>query len=129
MIKNKRFTLITCEVLFREVCLCASKCKNIVDITFMPKGLHDIGESRMSKELQDEIDRADGAKYEAILLCYALCNNGIRGLHSKLPIIAPRAHDCITLLLGSRRRYDSYFHENSGTFFNSPGWIERERRD
>lgn len=126
MSKNKRYKLITCEILFREVCFCASKCKNIIDITFMSKGLHDIGECKMSEKLQTEIDKLDDEKYEAILLCYGLCNNGIRGLHSKLPLILPKAHDCITLLLGSRNRYDKYFHENPGTFFKSPGWIERD---
>jgi hypothetical protein len=122
----KRYLLITCEVLFREVCLCASQSKNIIDINFMPKGLHDIGKCEMSKKLQTEIDNVDKTKYDAILLGYGLCNNGIQGLHSKLPLILPKAHDCITLLLGSRKRYDKYFHENPGTFYKSSGWIERD---
>ncbi len=54
MSENKRYKLITCEILFREVCVCASKCKNIIDITYMPKGLHDIGERRMSERLQKD---------------------------------------------------------------------------
>ena len=38
----KRYKVIACEIMFREVCLCASKSKNIVDTVFMPKGLHGI---------------------------------------------------------------------------------------
>jgi hypothetical protein len=64
-------------------------------------------------------------KYEAILLAYGLCNNGIRSLHADIPIILPRAHDCITLLLGSKNGYLKYFNENPGTFFQSVGWAER----
>jgi hypothetical protein len=94
----------------------------------MPKGLHDIGEKRMYEELQQEIDRVDAEKYEAILLCYGLCNNGIRNIHSRLPIVVPRAHDCITLLLGSKDKYKDYFFKNPGTFFLSAGWIERDER-
>ena len=43
-----------------------------------------------------------------------------------LPLVIPRAHDCITLLLGSRQRYAEYFAVNPGTFYKSPGWIERD---
>ena len=126
MTEKRRLKLIACEIMFREVCLCAARSANIIDIAFMPKGLHDIGEKQMVERLQAEIDRTDNEKYEAILLCYGLCNNGIRGLHAGIPLVIPRAHDCITLLMGSRRRYKDYFDANPGTFFKSPGWIERE---
>jgi hypothetical protein len=122
----KRYKLISCEIMFREICFCASKCKNIIDITFMPKGLHDLGDKKMLEQLQGELDKVDALKYDAILLGYGLCNNGIKGLHSSLPIIVPKAHDCITLLLGSKEKYNDYFHNNPGTFYKSPGWIERD---
>ena len=123
---KKRFKLISCEIMFREVCLCASKSINIIDITFMPKGLHDIGENKMYEKLQHEINTVDVSKYDAILLCYGLCNNGVRNLHAKIPLVIPRAHDCITLLLGSKNRYKEYFDNNPSTFFKSSGWIERD---
>jgi hypothetical protein len=122
----KRYKIIACEILYREVCYCVAKSKNIIDITFLDKGLHDLGSKKMLSELQDEIDRTDITKYEAILLGYGLCNNGIIGLKSKLPLIVPRAHDCITLLLGSKEKYKQYHSENAGTFFKSVGWIERD---
>ena len=43
----KRIKLIGCEVLFREISYCASQCSNIVDMDFMKKGLHDIGEKKI----------------------------------------------------------------------------------
>jgi hypothetical protein len=93
----------------------------------MPKGLHDIGEAKMSVQLQDEIDKVDPSLYSAILLGYGLCNNGVKGLHAKLPLVIPRAHDCITLLLGSKEKYAEYFLKNPGTFFKSTGWVERDK--
>jgi hypothetical protein len=48
------------------------------------------------------------------------------GLRSKIPIVLPRAHDCITLLIGSKEKYLQYFNQNPGTFYRSSGWIERE---
>jgi hypothetical protein len=114
-------------VLFREICFCAAGCANVLDITFLEKGLHDVGSKKMSETLQSEIDKVDAVRYDTILLCYGLCNNGICNLHSPLPIVIPRAHDCITLLMGSKEKYKAYFHGNPGTFFFSAGWLERNK--
>ncbi|MFA7231914.1 MAG: DUF1638 domain-containing protein [Victivallaceae bacterium] len=120
-----KFYLISCAVLYRECCYCAAVSKNIIELKIFEQGLHDIGEMKMSQALQAEIDRIDPEKYQAILLGYGLCNYGIRGLHARIPLVAPRAHDCITLLLGSKEKYQDYFDRNPGTFFQSTGWTER----
>ncbi len=125
MSKQKRYKLIACEILFREFCQCVTDCENIIDIVFMPKGLHDMGEAKMVSILQQEIDKVKASDYDAILLGYALCNNGIRGLNATIPMVVARAHDCITLLMGSKEKYNDYFVKNPGTYFKSPGWIER----
>jgi hypothetical protein len=121
-----RLKLIGCEVLYRELCLAASRSRNQVDIEFLPKGLHDLGASGMSRQLREALARVDQDRYEAILLGYGLCNNGLVGLAAdRIPLVLPRAHDCITLFLGSRERYEAYFHQNPGTYFLTSGWIER----
>lgn len=122
---SRHYRLIACEIMFREFCSCAAQSHNIIDITFMPKGLHDLGEAKMTSLLQAAIDEVDVSRYEAILLGYGLCNNGTRGLRADLPLVVPRAHDCITLLLGSKDRYAAYFWEHPGTLYQSPGWMER----
>ena len=121
------YKLIGCEILFREICYCASVSANVIDLDFMPKGLHDVGEEKMSTALQERIDAVDTDRYEAILLCYGLCNYGTKGLRSSLPIVIPRAHDCITLLMGSKETYKDYFFANPGTLYMSSGWIERAK--
>jgi hypothetical protein len=123
----KRYKLIACEILFRELSYCASMSKNIIDVVFLPKRLHDVGEKKMSTRLQAEIDQVDPASYDAVLLGYGLCNHGIRGLRASLPMVVTRAHDCITLLLGSKEAYQSHFDQHPGTFYHSPGWIERDQ--
>jgi hypothetical protein len=40
----------------------------------------------------------------------------------------PRAHDCITLFLGSKERYQKLFTERPGTYYFSSGWLEYARR-
>lgn len=121
-----RYRLIACEVLFRECAAEMAACAAVVDPEFLPKALHDVGEAAMSARLQAAIERTDAERYDAILLAYGLCNNGVRGLHAPLPLVVPRAHDCITLLLGSRQRYAEYFAANPGTFYKSAGWLERD---
>jgi hypothetical protein len=123
-----RLRLISCEIFYREMCWAASRSPNQVDLEFLPKGLHDLGAAAMRTRLQAAIDQADPERYEALLLGYGLCGNGLAGLEARsLPLIAPRAHDCITLFLGSRARYLEYFQQHPGTYFHTTGWIERGR--
>ena len=121
-----RLKLIACEVLYREMCAAVARAPHQVDIEFLPKGLHDLGGAAMRARLQEIVDAADPARYEALLLGYALCGNGVAGLRSRaLPLVIPRAHDCIALLMGSRQRYQEYFDNTPGVYFRSTGWLER----
>jgi hypothetical protein len=121
-----RLKLILCKVLQREAYLCASRCCNIVDIVLMPQGLHDTPDI-LRQQVQKELDTthdASGKPYDAILLGYGLCSNGIVGLKSTIPVVVARGHDCMTLLLGSRKRYRDYFDSHKGIYWYSVGWIE-----
>ncbi len=123
-----RLKLISCEVLFREMCDACAHSPHQVDLEFLPKGLHDLGAKAMAEKIQGVVDRAPEGVYEAILLGYGLCGNGLDGLiarHARL--VLPRAHDCIALLMGSRERYQTYFEGNPGTYYQSTGWLERGR--
>jgi hypothetical protein len=42
-----------------------------------------------------------------------------------IPLVVPRAHDCITLLMGSREKYAEYYAANAGVYFRSVSWTER----
>lgn len=124
-----RLKLISCDVLYRETCAVVSRSVNQVDVEFLPKGLHDLGASPMRQKLQEAVDQVDPAAYEAVLMGYGLCGNGLAGLTARsVPLVVPRAHDCITLFLGDRQRYLHYFQENPGVYFSTTGWIERGER-
>lgn len=121
-----RYKVISCEVFHREICFATSRSPHTVDLEFLPKGLHDIGASGMVARLQAAVDRVEPGRYDAILLGYALCNNGIAGLKAgPTRIVIPRAHDCITLFFGSSKRYLSYFDDHPGVYYKTTGWIER----
>ncbi len=121
-----RLKLISCEIFYREMCAAIAHSPNTIDVTFLPKGLHDIGREPMLTCVQQAIDEVTDPRFEAILLGYGLCNKGIEGLEARTcPVVIPRAHDCITLFLGSRQRYASYFESHPGTYFLTAGWLER----
>jgi hypothetical protein len=130
---------IVCDVLMREVCQYAALSDHVIELTFLPQGLHREPDL-LRKRVQEEIDKTEARhgqieesnqvlrriEYDAILLGYCLCSNGIVGLSSrKVPLIIPRGHDCITLLLGSREKYQEYFNTHRGVYWYSAGWIER----
>ncbi len=119
-----RYLLIACEVLAREAYLCAANSPHTVDIRLLEKGLHDTPEE-LRCELQALIDVANGS-YDALLLGYGLCSNSTAGLMAQdVPLVLPRAHDCITLYLGSRARYEEEFFSQPGTYYFTASYVER----
>lgn len=124
---TRRFLFLGCEVLFREVCWLSARAPHTIDHRWMSQGLHDLGAEKMSARLQEELDAVPPGRYEAILLGFGLCNNGVVGLSSPAHrLVIPKAHDCITFFLGSRERYRRVFDENPGTYFLTSGWLERD---
>jgi len=121
-----RIKFIVCKVLQKEAYYCAGRSCNTVDIVLMPQGLHEEPDNLRAEAQKalNETSDIQGNVYDAIVLGYGLCSNGIVGLSAKIPFVVPRAHDCITLLLGSKEKYKEYFDSHRGVYWYSPGWIE-----
>ena len=126
--KKMKLKFIGCEIIYREACLLASTSANMVDVEFLHKGLHNLKTSDMVASLQRHIDEVDTeAGYDAIILGYARCNDGVVGIEARgIPLIIPRAHDCISFFFGSRDAYRKYFDASPGTFYLTTGWCERD---
>lgn len=121
-----RLQFITCKVMQREAYYCAARSKNVVDVVLMEQGLHNEPD-RLRTEVRKALENTHDIQkrpYDASLLGYGLCSNGIVGLSAEIPIVVPRGHDCITLLLGSKDKYQEYFDSHRGVYWYSPGWIE-----
>ncbi len=125
--KPKRYRFIGCEILYREACHLAARAEAMVDVEFLRKGLHDLETVDMVSRIQSTIDGGDpDVQYEAILLGYARCNDGLVGVTARdIPLVIPKAHDCITLFFGSREAYMEYFNAHPGTYYMTTGWVER----
>ncbi len=121
-----RYKFIVCKVLQKEAYYCAARSENIIDIELMQQALHE-NPANLLAEVQKAVEQTEdsnGRPYDAILLGYGLCSNGVVGLAPKIPVVIPRAHDCITLLLGSKEKYRQYFDSHRGVYWYSPGWID-----
>jgi hypothetical protein len=126
ILPSMRLQFIVCKVMQREAYFCAARSKNVVDVRLMEQGLHDEPD-RLRSEVQKALEATtdiQGRPFDATLLGYGLCSNGIVGLSAEIPIVVPRGHDCITLLLGSKEKYKEYFDSHRGVYWYSPGWIE-----
>jgi len=140
-----RLKLIACKALCRELSWLSALSENNIDITYVRQGYHNAPEV-LRRNLQQEIDSVESGKdphtndlggngdgvtplnkadFDAILIGYGLCSNGIVGLHSRShTLVIPRGHDCITFFLGSKERYMEYFRGLPGCYWYTASWIE-----
>lgn len=121
-----RLKCLGCEVLARPLYLCAATSPHIVDIHLLRRGLHNTPQV-LRHHLQEHIDQAAGQGYDAVVMGYGLCGQATAGLTARdTPVVIPRAHDCITLFLGGRDRYNRQFEQTPGTYWYALDYIERD---
>ena len=122
-----RLKCLGCEALARLIYACAAQSPHIVDIELFALGLHN-HPNKLRTQLQERINATSAEDYDAIVLVYGICGKATIGLSSPhLPMVIPRAHDCITLFLGDRTRYNEQFEENPGTYWYTIDYIERRK--
>lgn len=129
----------------RELSYLSALSQNNVDVTFVRQGYHNAPEV-LRQTLQAEIDSVESGRdshtnelggvgdvispyskedFDAILIGYGLCSNGIVGLCARNhSLVIPRGHDCITCFLGSKERYSEYFDTLPRCFWYTASWIE-----
>lgn len=116
--------LVTCDVLRDEfAALCPSR-PHVKHIEYVQQGLHNTP-PLLRTTLQQVVDKIEslGLGLGAIVLGYGLCSRGSEEVAARTcKLVLPRAHDCITLLLGSKERYAEYVKEHPGCYWYSPGW-------
>lgn len=113
--------VLGCDVLADEVR--ALRTPGPGQLVLLQQGLHNEPDT-LRKTLQQTIDQLEHEHAPSVIaLVYGLCSRGIEGISAKnATLVAPRAHDCITLLLGDRKRYADYVKASPGTYWYSIGW-------
>jgi hypothetical protein len=119
------YVALTCSALARSVYAVAADSQPIISVRLFDQGLHNVPKNLRAR-LQAEINAIPAGSCDAILLAYGTCGLATVGLQShSIPLVIPRAHDCITLYLGSRQRYSEEFDADPGTYWYSQDYLER----
>jgi hypothetical protein len=120
-----RLLLVACRVFERELEVLARSAKTEMQIHYIEIALHEQPGAQLRAALQEEVNTVPEDDFDAVGLGYGLCNRGLVGLKAHgLPVVIPRAHDCLGILLGSTQRYLAELEKQPGTYFQSCGWIE-----
>ncbi len=65
---------------------------------------------KLAKQIQAEIDKCQD--YKKIILLYGLCGNALLNITARnVPVYVVRVHDCLSILLGSTKRFYEIFQE------------------
>lgn len=119
------YIALTCSALARSVYAAAAIAKPVISVRLFDQGLHNAPRSLRGR-LQAAIEAVQPGECDAIVLAYGMCGTATLGLTARhTPIVIPRAHDCITLYLGSRQLYQQEFDAFPGTFWYSLDYLER----
>ena len=119
---------ICCDVFTRIACDLISKSPHIIDVVFIPMLAH-VEPDNLRELIRDEIAKTEESRrpYDAIVIGFGLCGNTVLGLTSSIEMVIPRAHDCCTMLMGSKERFIEAFGHSLSTRWCSTGYFERTR--
>jgi hypothetical protein len=124
-----RFLVLACEALARGVYAIAAETQHTISVQLLQQGLHNRPRN-LRQALQAQIDASEPDNWDAVLLAYGLCGRSTHGLAARhTPLVIPRAHDCITIYLGSKERYQEEFDRHPGTYWYSVDYMERADPD
>ncbi len=115
--------VIACRVLINELQAVSSPG---VHLEFLEQGLHKTPD-KMRLAIQEKIHQVDG-RFDFIMLGYGSCGNGTLGIKAEnVPVVIPKAHDCITFWLGSVANHMQEHNKAPGTYYLTKGWIEEAK--
>lgn len=118
--------ILACAVLEHELKALGQELDEPPWIELLEQGLHNEPD-KLRDQLNAQIAALETAhaKLETIVFGYGLCSNALQGVYARrVRLVLPRAHDCITLLLGSKERYQSYVAAHPTAYWFSKGWNE-----
>lgn len=122
-----RLQLIVCDMLMLPVEHLAASSPHDIVISDLSASLH-VEPLPLRDRIQAEIDRVEveDPAADAIVLGYGLCGGATAGLVARSkPLVLPRAHDCVTIFLGSRERYLREQAETPGTYWFTEDNVKR----
>jgi len=122
-----RLQFIVCDMLMLPVEHIEAASPHDLVLTDLSASLH-VEPLPLRDRIQEEIDRieAEDPAADAIILGYGLCGGATAGLLARTkPLVLPRAHDCATIFLGSRERYQQEHESQPGTYWFTEDNVKR----
>ena len=119
-----RLAAITCDMLLRPVERLAAESPHEVSVATLSASLH-AEPATLRERIQACIDVVEPSR-DAVVLAYGLCGGATAGIEARdVPVVLPRAHDCATIFLGSRARYEREHEAVPGTYWYTRDQLER----
>lgn len=116
--------IISCSVFAPEIeTLQARGIGADMEVEYLEQGLH-VRPDNLRREIQNRVSQVQERAGD-IRLVYGLCSNGTTDvIADKCRMSLPRCHDCISILMGSRKKYETIHAAHPDTLFLSRGWLE-----
>ncbi len=126
--KPEKTAIVLCAVWEEEMQYFHLNSLSFRKLVWLPMGLHD-NPPELRRQLVQTISKLEAdPELETVLFLYGWCGGGLEGLSSRrLHLVVPKAHDCISIMLGGRRAHEQFINESPGSFFYTPGWIREGR--
>jgi len=123
-----RYAVLACDVFAEELAAFGQNKPPWAALNFLAMGLHDQPDD-LRAQIQEQVHLLEQTEgIETVVLAYGQCGNGLIGVKAnRVPLVIPRAHDCVSILLGGTAQHQAALKENPGTYFYSPGWIRGKR--
>jgi hypothetical protein len=119
-----RLLAIACDILSRPAYFFAARSPHTVDVVQLSAALH-AEPLTLRERIQEQVDAA-GPEVDAVVLAYGLCGGATAGLVARdVPLVLPRAHDCVTIFLGDRARYQAEHEKAPGTYWYLQDQMDR----
>jgi hypothetical protein len=122
-----RLQFIVCDMLMLPVEHLQRSSPHELVLTDLSASLH-VEPVPLRDRIQLEIDRIEeeDPAANAIILGYGLCGGATAGLRARSkPLVLPKAHDCATIFLGSRERYEQEHATTPGTYWFTEDNVKR----
>jgi hypothetical protein len=111
-------------MLLRPVERLAAESPHEVSVASLSAALH-AEPASLRARIQASIDAVRPGP-DAVVLAYGLCGGATAGIEARgVPVVLPRAHDCATIFLGSRERYEREHDSTPGTYWYTRDQLER----
>ncbi len=119
--RSNKVRIIGCKVIEKELLELLGGVIYPYELIFLDLRHH--GRPKKLKDMiQSIIDSSEDCG--CVISTYGLCGGALDGVKARdVPVVFPRVHDCIDLMLGSTERRRNLSLACGGTYFSSNGWV------